>query len=306
MEMFTHKTLPLSDFASQVGSELLRNAQVSFAAKLPYDLPNRIVPCIDQQNIRKATATTGVVALIAPSKYADSVPLETGLCLAADPIRTALELHELLSEIPDFQWRSFPSEISETALVHPTAFIAERDVTIGPHVRIGPKAMVFPRSVIGADSSIGPGSVVGCDAFQVIKSTSTQRIIKQSGGVRIGRAVDIQSNCTISRAIFGGFTEIGDETLLDSQVHVGHDCKVGKKVLITNQVSLAGRVHVEDGVYIGPNATVSNGVTLKAGSQVTIGSVVLRDTLQGQKVTGYNALQHDQWMLQTIRSMKRK
>ena len=59
---------------------------------------------------------------------------------------------------------------------------------------------------------------------------------------------------------------------------------------------IAGSTTLEDDVWIGPNATVSNGLTLKAGCHVTLGAVVVKDVEPGVKVTGNFAIEHSQFM----------
>ena len=304
--MFTHKTLPISDLAKGRNLRVLRDAEVAYVAKVPYPLPNRLVPCGALKHIRAALRETGIVAMVTPEALIDQAPAGMGLVVADNPLAATLDLHEALIAREDFQWQSFETRIDPSARVHPAAHVVGRDVEIGPDVRIDPGAVIMPRTIIGARSIIGPGTVVGCDAFHVFKKNGVQRVIRQSGGVRIGADVELQANCTVSRAVFGGFTEIGDQALLDSQIHVGHDCRIGRKVSIANQASLAGRVIIQDGVYIAPNVTISNGLTLGEGTQVTIGSVLLQNTKPGQKVTGYNAQPHDQWMMQTIRARRQK
>ena len=303
--MFTQKTLPVSELAKDRNLRVLRDAEVAYVAKVPYPLPNRLVPCGALKHIRAASRETGIVAMLTPEALIDRAPAGIGLVVADNPLVAALDLHEVLIARENFQWQSFETRIDPSARVHPAAHVAGHDVEIGPDVRIDPGAVIMPRTIIGARSIIGPGTVVGCDAFQVFKKNRVQRVIRQSGGVRIGVDVELQANCTVSRAVFGGFTEIGDQALLDNQIHVGHDCRIGRKVRIAGQATLAGRVIIQDGVYIAPNVTISNGLTLGEGTQVTIGSVLLQNTKPGQKVTGYHAQPHDQW-IQTIRARRRK
>lgn len=304
--MFTYQTFSINILAKGLEAHVARDGNIAFVAKIPSPLPNRLVPCGAMKYVKEAMQEAGIAGMIVPAELADQVPRDMALVIANNPMVMAMDLHESLAARENGQWRSFPSQVHASALVHPSATIAERDVKIGAGTRIGPGAIIMERSLIGANSIIGPGTVVGCDAFQVFKKDGRQRVLRQSGGVRIGDEVELQANCTVSRAVFGGFTEIGTGTILDSQVHVGHDCVIGRQVLIANQVSLAGRVVLEDNVYIAPNVTISNGLTLGKGSQVTIGSTVLGNVAPGLKVTGYHAQPHDKWMMQFIRAQRKK
>lgn len=83
---------------------------------------------------------------------------------------------------------------------------------------------------------------------------------------------------------------------MDAQVHVAHDCQIGKRVTITACSEISGRVEIGDDAYLGPNCTISNGVRIGAKATVTIGSVVVRDVAEGARVTGNFALPHENWL----------
>lgn len=304
--MFTNNTIAASLIAEILALDLRRDFSFSYAAKIHNPLQARVVPCGSQRHLQEALSFPEVVGVVVPESIARLVPIEMGLVVDDKPLAKVIEIHEYLVALKDFQWAGFPSRIDPDAYIDPSAFVAPNDVVIGKGSIVSAKAVVLPRSIIGQGSVIGPGSIIGCDAFQVAKANGVQRIIRQSGGVAIGDGVEVQSNCTVSRAVFGGFTEIGNETLIDSQVHVGHDCRIGRRVLIANQASLAGRVIIEDDVYVAPNVTISNGITLRSKSQITIGSVVMRNVPENQKVTGFNAQPHEKWMIQSIRMQRLK
>lgn len=294
--MFTGSTLPLKDFAGRFGLSVLRDAAFSFVGKVPTRLDRRVVPCGKPLHIREAIAETGVSGIITTTDLAPLVPDQFGLAVSDNPVASAMLLHEHIAQLPDFQWESFESRIHPSAVVHRGAYIAERDVEIGEGAIIHPNAVVLPRCIIGARSSVGPGAVIGTDAFEVNLEAEPRSVLKQAGGVRIGADVDIQAKCTIVRATFGGFTEIGDETKLDCQIHLAHDCKVGKRVRIAACAEISGRVLIEDDCFIGPNVSISNGCTIGARSHVTIGAVLTRDTGEDARVTGHFAVEHRKWL----------
>lgn len=304
--MFTENTIALSELAADVDLKIERDCQIAYVAKVPNPLPNRLVACSERKHLREAEKEKDICGIITPPELAEHVPAHMGLAVHSAPLQISMQLHEKIALHENLQWAGFESQIDPSVEIHPSAVIDPRDVRIGAGTIIGPNAVVLERSVIGENCVIGPGAIIGCDAFQVFKAEGHQRVIRQSGGVKLGDRVEVQANCTLSRAVFGGFTELGNETILDSQVHVGHDCQIGKQVLIANNVSLSGRVVVEDNAYLAPNATISNGLKLAKGSKVTIGSAVFANTKPNEKVTGYFAQPHDKWMMQFIRSQRSK
>ena len=124
-----------------------------------------------------------------------------------------------------------------------------------------------------------------------------------AGGVRLGDRVELQANTCVDRAIFGGFTEIGEDTKCDNLVHIAHNVKIGRRCLLAAQAMIAGSVTIGDDVWIGPSAAVLSEITIGDGAYVTIGSVVTRNVAPGQHVTGNFAIDHDKFIvfLKTIR-----
>jgi UDP-3-O-[3-hydroxymyristoyl] glucosamine N-acyltransferase LpxD len=301
--MFTGNTISFRQFAQCFDLQLLRDCDFAYVSKIPSRLERRIVPCSKSSHISEALASSGIVGIITTSELCEQVPAALGLAISENPVAAAMALHEHISIIPDFQWKSFKSQIHPSAIIHRGAYVADTDVVIGEGSVIHPNSIILPRSIIGKNCSIGPGTVVSTDAFEINLFTSPHRILRQSGGVRMANNVDVQAKCTLVRATFGGFTELGQETKIDCQVHFAHDCITGKRVRIAACAELSGRVEIGDDCFIGPNVSISNGIKVGSRSKVTIGSVVTRDVTEDTTVTGNFAVEHKKW-LNFVRSLK--
>ncbi|MBJ12660.1 MAG: hypothetical protein CMG62_06230 [Candidatus Marinimicrobia bacterium] len=305
--MFTGKSLKASEIKNVDGFKIIRDGSFSYVTKLESPLEKRLVPCTLEKHIKSCNKIDDVSGLIVPPSLADLVDDSKFLLTSDEPLESAFRIHEEISKIDNFQWENFETVIHPSCEISKNACISLNNVKIGKNVKIFDNAVVHDRTIIEDNCIIGANTVLGCNAFQVFKQKNKpQKIIPQSGGVKICQGVEIQSNCTVSRAIFGGFTEIGSETLIDSQVHVGHDCKIGKKVLIANQSSIAGRVFIEDGAYLAPNITISNGIRVGSNSKITLGSTVITDVAKDSVVTGFGALEHTEWMRQRIMQLRKK
>ncbi|MTH95254.1 UDP-3-O-(3-hydroxymyristoyl)glucosamine N-acyltransferase [Roseibium sp. RKSG952] len=301
--MFTFATESLAAFRDRFGLGVVRDCSFAFVGKIPQKIAPRLVGCVSAHLISDACAFNGISGIVTLPELSDLVPDHLGLAISEAPIASLYQIHEDIARRPDFQWKSFDSWIHPSATVHNSAVIAPRNVRIGENSIIGENAVICPRTLIGDNCGVGPGTVIGSEAFEVNNFTSPRRVLYQSGGVMLGNDVEVQAKCTIVRATFGGFTLIGDETKLDCQIHVAHDCQVGKRVQIAACAELSGRVSIGDGVFIGPNATISNGVSIGEGATVTLGSVVVRDVPASARVTGNFALPHTKW-LDFIRSIR--
>ncbi|MCG7573282.1 hypothetical protein MHM39_06855 [Phaeobacter sp. CNT1-3] len=298
--MFTNAKLELAELAKIADFHVVRNAEVSYAGKVPTRLDRRVVPAAAPNHIEAAIAISApgseIAALIVPENLADMVPETFGLGVAAQPQQTVARIQEHLAQRADFQWQSFETHIAPGVSIAPGAYIAPRDVVIEAGCTIGPNASILPRSIIGPNCHIGAGTVIGMDAFDQMPGAQPRRLIRQSGGVRLERDVTIAANCSVSRSTFGGFASIGAGTLIDANVYIAHDAKIGRDVTICSSVSLSGRVTLEDKSYIGPQAAVSNGITIGASATVSIGAVVTRSVPSETRVTGNFALPHEQWL----------
>jgi UDP-3-O-[3-hydroxymyristoyl] glucosamine N-acyltransferase len=88
--------------------------------------------------------------------------------------------------------------------------------------------------------------------------------------------VEIGANTTIDRGALGE-TRIGRGAKIDNLVHIGHNCVIGRNVVIAAQTGISGSSVVEDGailggqVGIGEHATVGEGVILGGGAGVLSG-----------------------------------
>jgi UDP-3-O-[3-hydroxymyristoyl] glucosamine N-acyltransferase len=175
--------------------------------------------------------------------------------------------------------------------VHATAVVGAGaamgpEVSIGPRAVIGERAVVGARTVVGAGATIGEGStlgedcrvypgvviypgvtvgdrailhagcVLGSDGFGFVFEAGKFEKFPQIGRVEIGNDVEIGANACVDRGALGA-TVIGDGTKLDNLVHIGHNCRLGRHVVIAAQTGLSGGVVVEDYVVMGGQVGIS-------------------------------------------------
>lgn len=176
--------------------------------------------------------------------------------------------------------------------IHPTAVIGEgstigqgtsvgpgcvvgRDVTIGPGGRIHPNVTIYDRVTIGARAILHSGCVIGADGFGFALDEN-RRYVKfpQVGTVALGDDVEVGANTCIDRAALG-VTRIGDGTKLDNMVHIGHNCDIGKNVVIAAQTGLSGGVVVGDSAVIGGQVGIGDKARIEAGAILGSGCGIL-------------------------------
>lgn len=118
-------------------------------------------------------------------------------------------------------------------------------VVIGENVSLGAGTRLYPNVVLYHDVSLGDDcivhaqTVIGSDGFGFAPSPEGWVKIHQLGGVRIGHRVDIGSGVTIDRGALED-TVIADGVIIDNQVHIAHNCRIGKNTAIAGCVGMAG------------------------------------------------------------------
>lgn len=302
--MFSGATIKLSELAAGLPLDVVRDCDIAYVAKIPSRLDARLVFATKAAHVEEMLGCPGIAGALVPAAIAELVPATLGLAVSASPLSVAMDLHDKLAGLTNLQWQSFATEIHPSVDVHPTAIIAANDIRIGAGTRIGPYVCLEPRTSVGDNCTIGAHCVIGAGGFDARPATQPRRLLSASGGVRIADNVTVAAGTTIDRASFGGFTEIGAETLIDKQVYIAHDCVIGSGVTITSGTRIMGRASVADGCYFGPGAVVANGLTIGAAAYVTMGAIVTRDVAAGEKVSGNFAVPHARW-LDFIKSLVR-
>lgn len=165
---------------------------------------------------------------------------------------------------------------------NPKITIAE-NVFIGQNVTIGDGTVIHPNVVIEADTIIGRDCLiksftsVGSEGIGIDFDPETGNFLKmeQLGSVKIGDHCDLGPHSTIRRGALS-VTTIDDHSKIGSFVNVGHNCKIGKNVILTSNVTMAGSSIIGDNVYMGVNTSLRNGVEIANNVTVGMGAVVTR------------------------------
>jgi UDP-3-O-[3-hydroxymyristoyl] glucosamine N-acyltransferase len=151
---------------------------------------------------------------------------------------------------------------------------------LGDYVQIGAGTVLHPRVTLYAEVTLGSnvilhsGCVIGADGFGFVFTNGVYEKFPQVGRVEIGNDVEIGANCTIDRAALG-VTRIGDGTKLDNMVHIAHNCRIGRNVVIAAQTGLSGGVIVEDYAVIGGQVGIGDKAVIQSKAVLGSGSGVL-------------------------------
>lgn len=192
--------------------------------------------------------------------------------------------------------------VAETARVHPTAFI-DPSASVGEFTVIRENAVVGAGSeirdhvVIGRNVTIGDSAlikshaVIGEEGFGIEKDSAGNNFrIPHLGSVKIGNHVEVGCFTTVCSGTIAP-TTIGDYSKIDDHVHISHNCRLERNVIVTACAEVSGSVILEDDVWLGPNSSIIQGVTLGRGALLGIGAVALKSIDEGEVRVGNPARQ---------------
>ncbi|HEY2845343.1 MAG TPA: UDP-3-O-(3-hydroxymyristoyl)glucosamine N-acyltransferase [Bryobacteraceae bacterium] len=151
---------------------------------------------------------------------------------------------------------------------------------IGDHVRMGQQCVLHPGVRLYHDVTLGhrvilhSGCVIGADGFGFIFTGAAYEKFPQVGRVMIGDQVEIGANSCVDRAALG-VTSIGEGSKLDNLVHIAHNCRIGRHVVIAAQTGLSGGVIVEDYAVIGGQVGIGDKARIESRAVLGSGSGVL-------------------------------
>jgi UDP-N-acetylglucosamine acyltransferase len=183
--------------------------------------------------------------------------------------------------------------IHETAIVSPEAVLAE-GVTVGPYsvigprVRIGRGTVVGPHVVIKGPTTIGEGNRI-VQFASIGEDPQDKKYAGEDTRLEIGNGNLIREYCTINRGTSQdeGVTRVGNDNWLMSYTHIAHDCQVGNNVIMSNNATLAGHVHVEDHAILSGFTAVHQFCRIGVHSFIGGLSGITKDVLPYMMVAGH-------------------
>ena len=206
-------------------------------------------------------------------------PEGKALLVSDDPFRDFNKINTHFTRISNFTEEIHGLEIGEGTRIHPSAVLGN-NVKIGNNCHIFPNVVIGDRTVIGDNVIIQSGTILGGDAFYYRKLNGNFDRLISVGNVVIENNVEIGNNCTIDRGVTDS-TVIGEGSVLDNQIQIGHDTVIGKKCLIASLVGIAGCCNIEDEVTIWGQVGMASGVRVASGTVLLGKTGVNKDLKKG-------------------------
>jgi UDP-3-O-[3-hydroxymyristoyl] glucosamine N-acyltransferase len=165
--------------------------------------------------------------------------------------------------------------------------VVGKRVMLGEGCVLHPNVTVYDNVDIGRGTILHSGCVIGADGFGYVMEHERWHKFPQVGRVEIADFVEIGANSCVDRAALG-VTSIGEGTKLDNMVHVGHNCRIGKHVVVAAQTGFSGGVVVEDYAVIGGQVGIGDKARIESRAVLGSGCGVLTSKIvrSGETVWG--------------------
>jgi len=190
----------------------------------------------------------------------------------------------------------FNTIIGDNSTVMSGAFIGD-NVTLGDNTIIYPNVTIYRDCIVGDDVIIHSGTTIGSDGFGFATTKAGEHIkIYQNGNVIIEDDVEIGANCTIDRATFNS-TVIKKGVRIDNLVQIAHNCEIGDGSVIVSQVGISGSTKLGNYVVMGGQSGTVGHIQIAPFSTITARTGVTKSIKKSGKIwSGYPAIEHKTWL----------
>lgn len=159
--------------------------------------------------------------------------------------------------------------------IHPSA-VVDKKAELGSRVVVGPNCVIEKTASIGAGTILDANVVIGKN----VKVGENNRLYAncvigrppqilgvnentETGGLVIGDNNIIREQVTIHPSVHPDkSTKLGSDNFIMIGVHIGHDCILADKTVLSNYVQIAGHCHIQTGVWLGGLAAMHQFVTI--------------------------------------------
>jgi len=200
------------------------------------------------------------------------------------------------------------SSVSDKAEIANGAVIG-KNCTILAHVYVGANAVVGDNTIlypsvtvyrdckIGADCIIHANTVIGADGFGfATNNLGEHKKIYQNGNVVIEDDVEIGSNVSVDRAVFGS-TILKKGVRIDNLVQIAHNCEIGEYSVFVAQSGSAGSTKLGRNVVVGGQAAFAGHLEIAPFSNFAARSGITHNIKEsGKTYGGFPLMEQRTWL----------
>jgi len=248
---------------------------------------------------RERAATAVLVADNPYAAYARAAQLlhpEKVAPAGVDPMASVAGSARIEGDVHIGAWVGIEADVVvEAGVVIESGAIIGRGARIGRGTRVGPNVVVRHDCIVGAECWLQAGAVIGGDGFGFARDGDEWIRIPQLGRVVIGDGVHIGANTSIDRGSLDD-TVIGEGVILDNQIQIAHNVRIGEATAMAGCVGVAGSAVIGRRCAIGGGAGILGHLEIVDDVQVTAMSLVHKSiTLPGTYSSGVPLQGNAQW-----------
>ena len=268
---------------------------------------------LDNKKYLKDLANTKAAAVLIKEEFSSLVPKSTVALITDEPYLKLALASEIFAPLLIEENGKSPI-IGENTVIMPNVYLGKNVVIgkdssimagsyISDNVTIGSNTIVYPNTVVYRDCKIGnfciihAGTVIGSDGFGFAHTKKGEHVkIYQNGNVIIEDNVEIGSNTTIDRAVFGS-TIIKNGVKIDNQVQIAHNCVLSEHTILTAQVGLSGSSILGRNVVMGGQSATAGHLEIAAFTTIAARGGVTKSITEGGKTwAGFPLFEHRPWL----------
>jgi len=254
------------------------------------ELKSTIAYANEPATLNVINKTTSISTVITTKELFEKVIESKGVIVSENPQKDFYMLHNFMikeKHMPPLNG----SHIDETVRISSTSRIGD-NVIIGKNVVINDFVIIESNTIIGDDCEIEPFAVIGSKGMQRTIIDGQLFHLEYAGGVIIGDRTRILTGAIIQKPYQAFYTSIGNDSVISTNVVIGHGSKVGSRTLLSGNSAIAGNCILGDDVWIGGGAMISDGIRIEDKAKVLLGSVVIKDVNSLEIVSGNFAIDH--------------
>jgi UDP-3-O-[3-hydroxymyristoyl] glucosamine N-acyltransferase len=302
----------LSDIAKEFNLELIREDKEIESLEALDKANEKQLSFLENRKYINALANTKAGAVILRKEFIPKLPKGCSALISEEPYLTLAFISKLFAKEPMSLKGSEP-EIGKGCKIAPNVYIGKDSVigdnvtlmpgvVVGDNVEIKDNTLIYPNVVIYRDCKIGSnciihaGTVIGSDGYGFAHTKDGRHIkIYQNGNVIIEDDVEIGANCTIDRAVFGS-TIIKKGTKLDNLIQIAHNCEIGENTLMASQVGISGSTKIGRNVVMGGQSGTAGHLSIGDFAIIAARGGVTK-SIEGKKsYAGFPLLEHKTWL----------
>ena len=274
------------------------NTEVSFVANSKYvkDIQVTQAAAVIITESLKEHVPQGCIALIVEDSYWSMATLSKHFAPVVEDDSLPKAIIGAGSRISSKAEIANGAKIGENCTIMAHVYIGTKTI-VGNNTIIYPSTTVYRDCSIGSDCIIHSNTAIGADGFGFASNKlGEHKKIYQNGNVVIEDDVEIGSNVSVDRAVFGS-TLLKKGVRIDNLVQIGHNCEIGEYSVFVAQSGSAGSTKLGRNVVVGGQSAFAGHLEIAPFSTFAARSGITSNIKEsGKTYAGFPLMEHRPWL----------